>query len=203
MRRLKTVILFMTLLIGCGPTGTPIDASKATTVQEPKLTVGDTFTYRYTSPRSRTLTAEYQGKDPETGLLSFTWSGDTLYTKSDLSWVEVKGPNNPRTYSPNDGLLRFPLFVGRTWEQSYVNHNSSGTRNRHRSCEVKSFERFQMEFGPVDAFRISCSDRWIKASSPARDSYLYAPAIGNIIERHNSWKVSVEMVKFQKVKDPL
>jgi hypothetical protein len=103
---------------------------------------------------------------------------------ADLALIEGGGTEN----RPDDGALRFPLEVGKSWQHRYVRVLRRPKQQEFEvvvDAQVKSYERIIVPGGAFDAFRIESVSKTSSASvSSVRATYWYAPAAKAIVKYH-------------------
>jgi len=157
-------------------------------VERPAFAVGDRWVFTGPSGRSEMT---YQGRRGETLVFRVVFQptsgtparGETLYS-AELSHVKEARIEN----RPDDGELRFPLAVGRSWRHQFVRTVSQGgapPNEEHVSVEAKvaAYERIRVPAGELDAFRIESVVTSPSLSQKA--TYWYAPAMKTVI-RHRA-----------------
>ncbi|WP_046568651.1 hypothetical protein [Paraburkholderia fungorum] len=113
-------------------------------------------------------------------------------------------------YSPSNEMLRFPLFVGKSWEARYTYSNGAWTANDDRSATVAAIERVQTPAGAFDAFRIDSTISWSGASvssgaGHAHETDWYAPSVGRVVKQEyqdvpNNKNVAPTATRFELIR---
>jgi hypothetical protein len=167
--------------------GTPLPAPPP--VDRPALVVGDRWSFRGTSGgrvdetfrgrRDHALVFHRVNYAPGSATPAVQY--DRLLT-DDLALISGGGTQN----RPDDGALRFPLAVGKSWQHRYVRVVQ---RPQPREIEVvlnaqvKTYERISLAGVAFDAFRIESVSETAGADvPPLRATYWYAPAAKAIVK---------------------
>jgi len=126
-----------------------------------------------------------------------------LYTP-DLALAEIRRPfSEGQTFEPDDGMLSFPLRLGRTWSRSYrvVNQDRSPTIDRTRRCEVMDYDRVDVPAGRFDAYRVECTVRSVGDPRVVSEEAYYAPDVGRIIlYRSDSPAQEIRLTRFNRAR---
>jgi hypothetical protein len=93
-------------------------------------------------------------------------------------------------YRPDNGALRFPLAVGKSWRHSYVRvirravPPTPPEEEMIIEATVKSYERITVPAGSFAAFRIESTIRSVTRDTlpPLYETYWYAPAVKAVIK---------------------
>jgi|GEM_PF-1588985 len=107
-------------------------------------------------------------------------SRETERTTENLATISYTRSNGfvRERYQPHDGLLSFPLYVGKRWELSHAIKRGKGPdRRAKRSCHVPKFEQVT---GGYSAYRIQCMV-YRSDGNHLREVYDYAPKVGYIV----------------------
>jgi len=192
------------LLIGCEApsptapppaTALPSDAEAA----RPTFKVGDEFWF---SDRRSIFVEAYVGE--QDGLLVFDLGTrrETRHYTPDLALVDVHRPfGTDRIYEPDDGLLSFPLRVGKTWNRSYrvISFDGSRSQQRTRHCEVVRTAPVSVPAGAFAAFHIDCTVRELGAPNVVHEEIAYAPAVGRVIlHRTRGQGFDIRLTEFKR-----
>jgi hypothetical protein len=116
-----------------------------------------------------------------------------------ISYTRPKGPIR-ESYTPHDGLLSFPLYVGKRWELSYsINRGKGPKRRAKRNCYVYKYEKVT---GGYSAYRIQCTV-YRSDGNHLKEVYDYAPKVGYIVSfsRHKGLNKILEW-QLRKVTRP-
>lgn len=116
-----------------------------------------------------------------------------------ISYTQRNGFVRER-YQPHDGLLNFPLYVGKRWELSHAIKRGKGPdRRAKRSCYVYKYEKVT---GGYSAYRIQCMV-YRSDGNHLKEVYDYAPKVGYIVSfsRHKGLKKVLEW-RLRKVTRP-
>jgi len=127
----------------------------------------------------------------EDGLLVFRrdLENETRYYSRGLSLVKVLRPlGTDRWFDPDDGVLDFPLAVGKTWTRTFDTWTSRTLRRvqRRRACEVVDAGQATVPGGSFAAYRIDCTLRELAKAPVVHEEFLYAPAVGRIIQHYTA-----------------
>jgi hypothetical protein len=156
-------------------------------IERPTFTVGDRWVFTGARGRSEIT---YQGRRGEALVFRVVLQppnaapaqSEALYSK-DLALVRQGRIEN----RPDDGELRFPLGVGRSWRHQFVRavgERGAPAREEQVVVEAKvaAYERVRVPAGELDAFRIESTitypTSWFKAT------YWYAPSVKAVIRHH-------------------
>ena len=169
--------------------------------ERPTFTVGDEFWFD--TGDGSIFVEVFSGT--EDGLLVFRrdMEQETFYYSPDLALVEVRNPfESDERYKPDDGLLEFPLSIGKTWNRSFRVWRSDGERTvqRTRQCEVLDYGQAKVPAGSFASFRIECRVRELGRPSIVREEIVYAPAVGRVIARYSLDGSDVRLVEFSRAK---
>jgi hypothetical protein len=203
---LLSSVIIITFMTACQSTNTAdkLDTGGksghgAMAATAPTFTVGDTYHFAVTKSKrgTREFVRTYDGvRDGHLVFLDDQGQENTFSSK-DLNAIRI-GQNQ---YTPDAGQLRFPMQVGDSWTHPYTDKNPTETRQRERSCAVKSWEPVQVMAGEFMAFRIDCSNQWSEARYPADERYWYAPAAKFIIKYESAeWYYSSELKSYDLMK---
>ena len=136
----------------------------------PTWKVGDEWTYRWESPRgSGTFVRRVSSEEIMDGIECYviTSGRNRLYfRKADLAWVmQLAGWRIVYQYTPPRQEVVWPLHVGRTWEQLYVQDQPERrlTENFLRLSRVEASERVAVPAGTFDAFKIVVRSKYSNA----------------------------------------
>ena len=156
-------------------------------VERPTFSVGERWVF--TGPRGRTEVT-YQGRRGELLVFRVVFQpvggaaarGDALYS-ADLSHVKEAVVES----RPDDGELRFPLAVGRSWRHQFTRVTIRGgmeTKEDQVTVDAKvvAYERIRVPAGEFEAFRIEST-----ITHPAfswKATYWYAPSAKAVIKHH-------------------
>ena len=150
--------------------------------ERPQFTVGDEFWFD-TDDRSIIVEVFAGVQD---GRLVFRRDSqqEVLVFSPDLALVEIQRPfGSDRLFDPDNGMLEFPLFVGKTWTRDFGvwSPDRQGRSNRSRSCAVVDAGQANVPAGSFAAYRVECTLRELGGTSAAREEILYAPEVGRVI----------------------
>jgi hypothetical protein len=182
-RRSLVLAALTTSLVACATADT-VTLPVPPPLERPAFAVGDRWVFTGPSGRSEMT---YQGRRGDTLVFQVVFQptsgtpvrGETLYS-AELSHVKEARVEN----RPDDGELRFPLAVGRSWRHQFVRTVSQGgasSKEEHVSVEAKvaAYERIRVPAGELDAFRIESIVTSPSLSQKA--TYWYAPAVRTVI----------------------
>ncbi len=90
-------------------------------------------------------------------------------------------------YRPDNGALRFPLAVGKSWRHPFIRvlpRRDPPETEMVADVTVKAYERITVPAGALDAFRIESAERTVRDTGepPFYATYWYAPAAKTIIK---------------------
>jgi hypothetical protein len=192
--RLVVLLLALTTAGACAratsrvsAVGTPLPAPAS--VDRPMLVVGDHWSFR--SASGARVDDTFRGRRDHAllfhrvnyapGSTTPAVQYDRLLS-DDLAVISGGGTQN----RPDDGLLRFPLAVGKAWQHRYVRVVQ---RPQPREVEivlnaaVKSYELISLAGVAFEAFRIeSVSETSGADVPPLRATYWYAPAAKAVVK---------------------
>ncbi len=167
-------------------------------VDQPSLSVGDRWVF--TGPSGARSEIVYQGRRNDA--LVFRVTGvPPVGSRRPTTLEEVRSGDLAKItgtaqftgaaieYRPDDGALRFPLAVGKSWRHSYVRvirHPAPPSRPEEQmivEATVKSYERIRVPAGSLAAFRIESTIRSAEDTAPpVYATYWYAPAVKTVIK---------------------
>ena len=176
---MKIIVLWLMFVILAGTAMTlhaAGDAANVETVQAqaPRLAKGETWVW---SDRSETCLGDREGN----WLFSVAgerFTGERL-RNNDLNLLrDTKDNDVHNSHEPHDGLLSFPLLVGREWGQEYMRKHNK--RSQH--FKVEAYEEVATKAGTFSAFRISGIDRRLDSGFGILVNIWYAPSVHNIVK---------------------
>ena len=105
------------------------------------------------------------------------------------------------TFRDDVELLRFPLFVGQKWTNTYLNAQGE---LRNVENHVATVEKVTTPAGTFQAFRIERRDEAAEKGNPAVLTYFYSPETGSVVKityqgfspKGPGGKREVELIKF-------
>jgi hypothetical protein len=167
--------------------GTPLPPPPP--AERPALVVGDRWVLvgsggariedTYAGPRGEALL--FHRVNFAKGSTTVVSQYDRLLT-ADLALIGGGGTEN----RPDDGALRFPLEVGKSWQHRYTRILQRRNQERFEiivDAQVKSYERIVIQVGVFDAFRIDSVSKTSSVSAPpVSATYWYAPAAKAIVK---------------------
>ena len=167
----------------------------------PTRRAGERFSYRYRNPNGTTGVNSYRLLDTSTfrGRPAYRyraeWGRDGGATVQGYRFVDVETMNFMgstdlsgeaiwREFKPHNGILDFPLFVGKRYNVLYdrTNHERRQTRSVRSSVSVQALETVTVPAGTFETLRLRHSGRnrnfvW---------HWWYAPEIGRWIRDENA-----------------
>ncbi|MFM0202339.1 hypothetical protein PQR53_20985 [Paraburkholderia fungorum] len=161
-----------------------------TQVQAPSFQVGQEWEFSFVNELDPSKTGGYTQRvvSVADGLaeLGVVVKGSVGRGELDANANVVRAPQ--AVYSPSNEMLRFPLYVGKSWEAQYTYTSGNWTANDDRSAKVVAIERVQTAAGTFDAFRIESTIAWAGASvstgaGHAHETDWYAPAVGRVVKQ--------------------
>ena len=154
-------------------------------VERPALVAGDRW--QFVDGRGGIVTVTYQG--PRGGASVFervrtTQDAPPVRSEATLSADLAQVSDRDVEYRPDDGALRFPLVVGRSWRHQYVRVvHRSGVPDREEEmvieATVRAYERIQVPAGMLEAFRVESVIH--EPGVALNATYWYAPAVKTIV----------------------
>ena len=183
-----TALAALLATTGCASSvGTPLPSPPP--AERPGLVVGDRWVL--SGPSGARIEDTYAGPRGEALLfrrVNFAKGSTTVASQydrlltADLALIGGGGTEN----RPDDGALRFPLEVGKSWQHRYVRVLQRRTQQQHEvvvDAQVQSYERIVLPGGPFDAFRIESVSKSSTANvPPVAATYWYAPAAKAIVK---------------------
>jgi hypothetical protein len=167
-----------------------VGQSQAPTLERPPTrSVGDTFTYHDTDNKYGVVTVVLTYIGQKDGLNCYSekatnaQQSETCFA-SDGNLVRRSGTWKPAGFTPNYGLLSFPLFVGKQWHVSYELTAPAGVHQDYRmhtiAAKVVSYEKVTVPAGTFDTFKIQARDAgWGEHGGQNITAY-YSPELGMI-----------------------
>ncbi|MFQ5897949.1 MAG: hypothetical protein ACE5JN_06855 [Candidatus Methylomirabilia bacterium] len=157
-------------------------------VMPPAFELGYRLTF--TNPRLGEWDYVYRGQ--REGLLVF----ENVYKGETFDWLyapdlaEVRSVGRPAGHdgrpeienTPHNGMLKFPLLVGKRWQHSYTRAVGKDVTQRSLHAKVTAYERVTVPAGTFAAFRIETTNRRLDRALPAYETYWYAPEVKFIIK---------------------
>ena len=187
MRPAALVALAAAVLGGCA-TSTSLALPAPVPVERPSLAAGDRW--QFVDARGGIVTLIYQGARDDALLFErvrTTQDAAPVRSEAALSAELALIRDRDVEYRPDDGALRFPLAVGRSWRHQYVRVvHRGGVPDREEEmvieATVKAYERIDVPAGMLDAFRVESVIR--DATGALRATYWYAPSVKTIVRYH-------------------
>ena len=167
--------------------------------QSPTPRVGDTWKWENTA-------TGMTGEDTVTAVDSTTVTVSSRYANGNVggytldrnlnltelrraAWVLTYGTMHPYP------LVSFPLYVGKTWEDSFV---SAKGRNYTVTHAVVAYETITAPFGAVMVYRIKAEHVAADPGANGAEEVLYAPELGYVVAHRatSGWKEDWRMTSF-------
>lgn len=183
--------------VGAGPE-IPSDAEAS----RPTFSVGDEFWFD--TGELSILVEVFAGE--EDGLLVFRreLKNESLYYSRDLALVKIlRRFGADQWFDPDDGMLDFPLKVGKTWRKSYqvMSSDSLETVHRTRDCRVVDVGQISVPAGRFAAYRVECTARALGDARVAHEEIFYAPSVGRVIlHRTRDGAVDIRLTEFSRAR---
>lgn len=109
-----------------------------------------------------------------------------------------KNLENPVSHPPQQ-RLSFPLFVGKTWRDSYTGGSIDGNKYRYENTyKVTDYQKLKVKAGEFDVFRIwrIHKNKNRATNRSAKEIYYYSPQTKSIIYSKPSWRVGYELINY-------
>lgn len=177
---------------------------KGPVAERPAFTLGTTFTfvnpkigewsYRYAGKRKGLHVFQnlYMGKPP----YDWLYTPDLALVRSEGRAAARQGKLRDREYKPDNGYLRFPLFVGKEWSHDYTNIRKTDTVDRSKRAKVEAYEKVTVPAGVFWAFLIEASNQRLDREYPAYETYWYAPEVKWVVKyKSEEFKWEYELVR--------
>ena len=192
-------ILTAAALSACANADTGAPLAQPPPIDRPAFTVGDRWVFAGRSGARRE--AVYQGRRNDA--LQFRLTGTppegsqrpiTVEELRSADLAQITGTAQfsgmAVEYRPDNGALRFPLVVGKSWRHSYVRvvrravPPTPPEEEMIVEATVTSYERIIVPAGSFAAFRIESTIRSAARDTlpPLYETYWYAPAAKSIIK---------------------
>lgn len=168
----------------------PPVAAPLTQAEAPVFRVGEEWKFAYTNDldpsKNKTYVQRVASVGPEGVRLSVPSSGGPRFVDLDRNGNFVRSA--VESFAPSAETLRFPLFVGKSWDAEYTYTSGDWTSHCDRESKVVAAERVSTPAGDFDAFRIESRTGYSGAAvaSGAGRSYSvdwYAPAAGRVVKQ--------------------
>lgn len=174
--------------------------SREAKAERPTFSVGDEFWFDTSD--GAIVVEVFSGE--EDGLLVFrrNLQNETFYYSPDLALVKVRRPfGSDQWFDPDDGLLEFPLTVGKTWSRTFRVRSTGRRRSaqRTRRCEVVSAGQANVPAGSFAAYRIDCTLRELGHGRVAHEEIIYAPVVGRVISHYSGVRgADIRLTEFSR-----
>ena len=197
MRRAALVALAVALG-GCAA-GSSLALPSPAPVERPSLASGDRW--QFVDAHGGIVTITYQGPRGETGLFErvrTTQDAPPVRSEAMLSADLALVRDRDIEYQPDDGMLRFPLAVGRSWRHQFVRVvHRGGMPDREEAmvieATVRAYERIQVPAGMLEAFRVESVIH--EPGVALNATYWYAPAVKTIVRYHARAASGLQMAR--------
>jgi hypothetical protein len=124
--------------------------------QAPTFTVGDSWTYSLSDPRTPSRAFSFvqtiHSISGNTVNLTVSNNGGTMPASMDLNGNLTS--IGTKQYLPSDSKLKFPIAVGGNWTNTFTTRTGNGDATTTLSAKVVGVESVQTPAGAFQAFRI-------------------------------------------------
>lgn len=188
-----TALAASTAIVASAATGgaslPPPVAVPLTQAEAPVFRVGEEWKFAYTNEldpsKNKTYVQRVANVSPEGVRLEIPSSGGPRFVDLDRDGNFVRSA--VESFAPSAETLRFPLFVGKSWDAEYTYTSGNWTSHCERESKVVAVERVSTPAGIFDAFRVESRTGYsgTAVSSGAGRSYSvdwYAPAVGRVVK---------------------
>ncbi|RJQ63307.1 MAG: hypothetical protein C4530_03590 [Desulfobacteraceae bacterium] len=115
-----------------------------------------------------------------------------LTERTDITAGEKQPVNDPPSKR-----LDFPLFVGKTWADTYHGESVDGGSYTYKNYyQVVGFEKVRIEAGVFDAFKIYRDHRIMTSSDSFTETYWYSPLVKSNVKSDPSWRIGYEVIEY-------
>ena len=196
--KLAAILGLAAALGGCAGSSSLVLPSPAP-VERPALVAGDRW--QFVDARGGIVTVTYQGPRGEASVFErvrTTQDAATVRSEATFSADLALVSDRDVEYRPDDGALRFPLAVGRSWRHQYVRVvHRSGVPNREEEmvieATVRAYERIQVPAGMLEAFRVESVLH--EPGVALNATYWYAPAVKTIVRYYARAASGLQMAR--------
>ena len=168
-------------------------------VERPSLAAGDRW--QFVDARGGIVTITYQGAREERGVFErvrTTQDAPPVRSEATLTADLALVRDRDVEYRPDDGALRFPLTVGRSWRHQFVRVvHRGGMPDREEEmvieATVRAYERIQVPAGMLEAFRVESVIH--EPGVALNATYWYAPAVKTIVRYYARAASGLQMAR--------
>ena len=194
------VVAVATLAAGYGEAVQATQAG-ASAPQAERPTLEGGYSLTFTNPKVGEWDDIYRGKEGNLLVFEDVYHGKFFkwYATEDLNTVKSVGRKTEFEHDPHNGVLNFPLSVGKKWTHYYTNTVGRNVAQRTAWAEVKAYEQVTVPAGTFWAYRIERVNQRAGVPQPAYETYWYSPEVKFFVKyfsREFGWEY--ELVKYGK-----